>query len=269
MPIRYFINAELANSLVFGEHPDGLIPATELYAALIADYPNDPSLRLRYARALMRRGDLESAVPLLKDVPKLVQNDPLTGPKHWLPIAAGTLLGYIHDKWADIRKKAGNSDGCIEERITATNVTMEAVKFWRQLPAEQRNEETYRVLAYKATSNVIFYLSHLVKAGKTEKGLDATALRRTIEEHDSIQVPRFRDHYNTLDNKMHGYVALGEAEKAKKLAREIYKVLQGHAQTRAGRALEFHEIGVILDEDERENFKTATNVLFSDGREWD
>lgn len=89
-----------------------------------------------------------------------------------------------------------------------------------------------------------------------------------LREHDSISVKKFRDSYKSIDNRMHGFVALGEQVEAVKLAKEIYGILQGYAAVRAGRSLEFHEIGLYLNTDERMNFNAAVNVVLSEGREW-
>jgi len=225
-------------------------------------------------RAVMRRKDLtaedlNAMSALLHDLPSLISQDPLTGGTHWLPMAVAILRGFVHYFRACIYEKEHRPADTTRELEMATTVTRQAVEFWRQLPPHLQNDETYRVLAYKATSNLIYYLAMLVRGGSTKNNLDSVALEQQMQEHESIQInKKFLDSYKHWDNKMRGFVTLGKLEDAVKMAKQIYEELQSHATNRAGRALEFHEIGVHLDDDERVNFKSAVNVLFSEGREW-
>lgn len=169
-PVGYFVDIELANSLVFSEQTQR--GALDLYRSLLDAYPYDPTVRYRYARAMMlqnpsdREGH-EKAYDLVKDIPKLVVSDPLTQASHWLPMGAAILTGYI--RYERIKPLIGRSDApgsrpLIQDELEkAAEATHAAVIFWDQLPKHIRESEPYNGLAYKAMSNVVYYLAHLIR----------------------------------------------------------------------------------------------------------
>lgn len=284
-PVGYFVDIELANSLVFSEQTQR--GALDLYARLSDAYPDDPTVRYRYARAMMLQNPSdpdgrEKAYGLVKDIPTLVRSDPLTHASHWLPMGAAILTGYIHYERikALIGHSVPGSSPLIQEELeNATNATHAAVTFWDQLHKKTRESEPYNGLAYKAMSNVVYYLAHLIKRQEAEHH---TIKRGEAEHHHTALLkgvlqrlrkmkppePNIIGSYRSLDNIMHGLVALKETDEASNTAKQLYDVFQLDAQERAGRPLEFREIAQHLNNDERNVFKRAVNVMVSNGTDW-
>jgi ppGpp synthetase/RelA/SpoT-type nucleotidyltranferase len=273
-PIRYFINMELANSLIFSGKSDGSSVARGMYEELAKDYPNDPTLRLRYARAIslqdsLSREEVDQALNLMKDFPRLVKADALTGPSHWLTIAGSTLHGYIYYVSFGMYQKDNRRAEALGELEAAITVTRQAAAFWRGLPDWLQRDETYRVSVFKATSNLIYYLALLLAmGGGGSEGFNRQAISDQIRENESIVVERLQDSYKSLANRMCGWVAIGEHEKAVSLAREIYGTLERYAASRAGRPVDFHEIGNYMKGAEAVDFNHVVNVVISQGRKW-
>jgi ppGpp synthetase/RelA/SpoT-type nucleotidyltranferase len=273
-PVKYFVETELANSMIFSQQPDAVIPARQIYADLIKEYPNDPTLRVRYGRSMLFQESpdadhMNQLLAFMKDVKSLIEKDELTGPSHWLLMTAPMLQGFAHYALAQIHQKENRDADAWREFESAIDVTRDGVTFWRGLPSKLKEDETYKLSAFKATSNIICYLAMLIHSGGgKKKGFDEQAVKDQIKENEEIVVRKFQDLYKSLDNKMHGYVVIGDHENAVNMAKEIYGILQGYAATRAGRPVEFHEIGNYLNKDERVNFNAAVNVMISQGHQW-
>ena len=169
MPIGYFVDIELANSYVFSDQPER--GAIKLYRDLLDAYPKDPTIRYRYARAIMLQNpsgaeERERAYDLIKNIPQLVAADPLTQASHWLPMGAAILAGYIHYervKDAIEHTTPENIATVRTELENAVNATLAAVSFWDKLPKQTGNSAPYNDLAYKAMSNIVYYLAHLIR----------------------------------------------------------------------------------------------------------
>jgi ppGpp synthetase/RelA/SpoT-type nucleotidyltranferase len=273
--VKYFVETELANSKINSQLPDDAEPARKLYADLIKEYPSDPTLRVRYGRALLLQQEgpkidqINQALDLLNDLRSLVEKDDLTGPKHWLPMTAAILRGYAQGELADRQLKNGRTEEARKAWEAAIVDTRDAIAYWRSLPVRLREEEIYKLAAFKANSNIIYYLALLIQAGGGGKPqFDKQAVRDHIREVDRITIRKFQDFYQALDNKMRGLVVADEYEKAVDLAKEIYGIFQTFAAARAGRPVEFHEVGNFLTGQERENLNTAFNVILSQGHRW-
>lgn len=95
-------------------------------------------------------------------------------------------------------------------------------------------------------------------------------LRNMLKRLGEMKPPegKITGSYRSLDNVMHGLVALDEPKEASNTAKQLYDVLQQDAQERAGRPLEFREIAQHLTSDERNVFKKAVNVIVSNGHDW-
>jgi ppGpp synthetase/RelA/SpoT-type nucleotidyltranferase len=272
-PVKYFVETELANSLSFSQQPDNAELARKLYSELIKEYPNDPSLRYRYGRALLLRGlndeQTVEVLELMTDMRSLVEKDELTGPNHWLPLTAATLQGYAHGKLAEKYLSERRFKEAQKEFEAAVVSTRQGVSYWRGLPANLREQEIYKHSAFKAASNIIYYLAYLIYSGGGGKPkFDRQAVRDQIDEIDGIKIRIFRDFYKSLDNKMRGLVVIEEYEEAVKLAKEIYETLRAFADSRAGRPVQFHEVGNFLNVHEQKDLNAAVNVVISEGRRW-
>ena len=95
-----------------------------------------------------------------------------------------------------------------------------------------------------------------------------TLLKKMLARMSEIRTSESTGSYKSLDNIMHGLVALDDAEGAANTAKQLYDVLQQQAQEQAGRLLDFREIAQHLSKDQRNVFNKAVKVLISDGRDW-
>jgi ppGpp synthetase/RelA/SpoT-type nucleotidyltranferase len=266
LPVTYFLKLELANCFSFSDDVARLKPAVELYHSIAKRFPRDPTVRLRSARAEVRlrkedRQALLDAIDLVEECIHLIADDVLTGPKHWLKMAAYIQLGFTHWLISDLAAKDrdfGSQEASLE---AATTSTLQAFQFWVDLDEALKGEETYRLYAHKAISNVLYYVARSLGLRPGGQRYDAEAIRGFLTTLDSIPVPEYLEYYKTRDNKMHALIAVGSKAEARGLARQNVGELRRRAEARAGRPLAMTSVDTELDEGEAFCFRTASAIL--------
>ena len=266
-PVSFFLQLELANCLVLsGSKFD---EARGIYAALHEAFPKDPTVSFRYARALLRspadKTDIQRACDLSKLGIANIEGDPMTGPGHWLPIAAQIQLGFADWNLARNAEEAHDQSKALEYVLDAVRETEKAYDLWNDLPRNRRKEDTHRLYGHKAASNLLYYLAEVLRL---REGNDDSA-RQGIRKYMSIlreeEVPMYESYYKTRDNLMHAHVALGELVEARELAGKNRGELRKLAEARAGHPLTF-DVRTYLSAEEGRNWESASEVL-ADARE--
>lgn len=278
-PVRFFVQMELSNlELLLAEAKNAQgdsfgsaqlhKEAISGFESVLKEFPNDTVARLRLARAITREANTADtrarARSLIEEAIVLLGSDPLTGPKHWMAISARTQLGNLY--WQEASDSIPSEDLRASLYRRSIAITKEAVETWNRQTKDGVAEVANRLAAHKALSNVLYYYGDLIIRTTTGTDDDRAELRRCIADFDNFSVPDYREYYRTRDNLMHGWLALGEQDKALALASENFRWLRSEAEGRAGVVLQSDQLKAYLSRSQQRCFDAAVRTI-SDARD--
>lgn len=264
--VEYFLNIEYANCLYFSRILQEQIKSLEIYEYLSVKYPQDPTVRLRLATAFAAtsRDDvqvLRRAIDLIQEAIPLIAGDPLTGSSHWLLLSCHVHLGFLYWTLSVADEGTLTTRGVLELLNKAIDSTQMGYDIWRELDPETKENDTYKLTAHKAISNLIYYAAKFVRYDSGDPVINRALIEKCIASLDELKVPKYREYYKTRDNIMHALSAIGKRDGARQLARDNVNELKKLAENLARRQLISTEIDKFLDEDELRNYRAAAGVI--------
>jgi len=279
--ISYYLDIEQANSWYFTMRKELVEKALTLYSELHGEYPNDPTIRFRYARALRLGGSLkitgldslQKAADLVANFHNFLVNEEETVHRSRLGIEASILDGFIHYVMSQRSREVADRDNYIASLTGAIERNDRAIEYWKDLPNDKKREPSCLMAAQRAIANSIYYRAIFVDFFSTDERNETKkaykeAISRDIALLQSLDSDSISSHWKTVDSLMHGCVVLGEAKKAVELATSNHNYFRDLARNRSARKLEVVEIADFLREDERGCYRDAMNVLLSMGGSW-
>lgn len=264
--VEYFLRIEYANCLYFSRIEGEQRKAVAIYEELARAYAQDPTVRLRLAIALAStanrdRSILTRAIDLTKQAIPLIDDDPLTGPTHWLAISCHVHLGFLYWKLFEAMERNASREEILDLLRSAAASTQKASRMWAELSAEVQGQDTYVLTAHKAMSNLLYYAAKFYRIETGDDTINRDLIEDTIAKLTALEIPKYREYYKTRDNIMHALSAIGKRDGARQMARDNVNELKKLAETRARRQLISTEIDGFLDEDEQRNYRAAAAVI--------